>query len=96
MGKKADKYMGTVKVGAKGQIVIPADVREIFGIEPGDSLLLMADKKRGIAVTKSNKLLDKISDAVFDGTPDVIYQGDLSPDEEKTFDEEILKKMKGE
>ena len=44
------KYMTTVKVGPKGQIVIPAEVREMFGIEPGDQLLLMADKKRGIAL----------------------------------------------
>ena len=34
------KYMTTVKVGPKGQIVIPAEVREMFGIAPGDQLLL--------------------------------------------------------
>lgn len=40
------KYMTTVKVGPKGQIVIPAEVREMFGIEPGDQLLLLADTGR--------------------------------------------------
>ena len=42
------KYMTTVKVGPKGQIVIPAEVREMFGIEPGDQLLLLADTEQGI------------------------------------------------
>ena len=37
------KFMATVKVGPKGQIVIPKEVREMFGIESGDSLVLLAD-----------------------------------------------------
>ena len=43
------KFISIVKVGDKGQIVIPKGARELFGIQPGDQLLLMADKKRGIA-----------------------------------------------
>ena len=39
----SDKFMGSVKVGAKGQIVIPKEVREMFNIEPGDTLMLLAD-----------------------------------------------------
>lgn len=39
--------MSTVKLGPKGQIVIPKEVREMFGLEPGDSLLLLADAKPG-------------------------------------------------
>lgn len=49
-GFPAGKYMTTVKVGPKGQIVIPAEVREMFGIEPGDQLLLLADTEQGIAL----------------------------------------------
>ncbi len=45
-----DKFMATVKVGEKGQIVIPKGARDLFGIEPGDQLLLLADKKQGIAL----------------------------------------------
>ena len=44
------KNMTTVKVGPKGQIVIPAEVREMFGIAPGDQLLLLADTEQGIAL----------------------------------------------
>lgn len=48
------KYMATVKVGEKGQIVIPKGARELFGIEPGDTLLLMADVKQGIAIVQND------------------------------------------
>lgn len=44
------KYAWTVTVGEKGQIVIPKQAREVFGIESGDSLLLLGDEKRGIAI----------------------------------------------
>lgn len=44
------KYMATVKIGEKGQIVIPKEAREMFGIKPGDSLLLLADRTQGIAI----------------------------------------------
>lgn len=36
----------TVKVGEKGQIVIPKDAREMFEIHPGDTLMLLADDKK--------------------------------------------------
>lgn len=44
------KYLATVRLGAKGQIVVPKEVREMFGLKAGDSLLLMADKGQGIAL----------------------------------------------
>lgn len=40
----------TVRVGEKGQIVIPKEAREMFDIHAGDSIVLLADKKRGIAI----------------------------------------------
>lgn len=52
-----DKFMATVKVGEKGQIVIPKAAREMFNIQPGDTLLLMADKKQGIALVENAGLL---------------------------------------
>lgn len=44
------KYAWTVTVGEKGQIVIPKQAREVFGIAPGDTLILLGDEKRGIAI----------------------------------------------
>ena len=44
------KYMATVKVGAKGQIVIPKEARDLFKIAGGDTLLLRADVEGGIAI----------------------------------------------
>ena len=44
------KYAWTATVGEKGQIVIPKQAREIFGIRPGDTLLLLGDEKRGIDI----------------------------------------------
>lgn len=43
-------YAWTATVGEKGQIVIPKQARELFGIKPGDTLLLLGDEKRGIAI----------------------------------------------
>lgn len=45
-----DKFMGRVQVGEEGQVVIPREVRELFKIEPGEELLLLADKKKGIVL----------------------------------------------
>ena len=53
-----DKFMSTVKVGEKGQIVIPKGAREMFNIQPGDTLLLLADKERGIALVENPGYLD--------------------------------------
>ncbi len=44
------KFAWSVTVGAKGQIVIPKEAREVFGIVPGDTLLLLGDVERGIAI----------------------------------------------
>ncbi len=48
--EKHGKFACSVKVGEKGQIVIPKEIRDEFGIVPGDILLVLADKKRGIAI----------------------------------------------
>ena len=44
------KYAWTATVGEKGQIVIPKQARAIFEIKPGDTLLLLGDEERGIAI----------------------------------------------
>ncbi len=58
-----DKYVGIAKVGEKGQIVIPAEARKMFDIKPGDSIIVLCDKEKGIALVKSDvveDLTDKI------------------------------------
>lgn len=48
---------GTVKVGERGQIVIPKKAREIFSICPQDSLLVLGDEAQGIALVKQDKFM---------------------------------------
>ena len=50
MNTPKGKYIWTVTVGKKGQIVIPKQAREIFDIKPGDNLIILADEERGIAI----------------------------------------------
>jgi len=54
MSRPEGKYAWTVTVGTKGQIVIPAEARELFGIRPGDTLLVLGDEKQGLAIPKKN------------------------------------------
>lgn len=54
MKKPEGKYAWTVTVGTKGQIVIPKEAREVFGIQPGDHLLILADVKQGMAIPPKN------------------------------------------
>ena len=51
-----DKLAASAKVGEKGQIVIPKEMREMFSIKPGDTIILLADEKRGIAIPPKNML----------------------------------------
>lgn len=58
------KYIfGMVKVGDKGQIVIPAKARKVFDIKPGDNLIVLGDEGQGIAIIKEKGLLDLIQTA---------------------------------
>lgn len=52
------KFAWTATVGEKGQIVIPKQARELFGIKPGDTLLLLGDTERGIAIPPKGALMD--------------------------------------
>lgn len=47
-----NKFLWTAKVGEKGQIVIPKEARDVFGIKTGETLLLLGDREKGIAIAK--------------------------------------------
>ena len=56
--QNAQRVFGTAKVGDRGQIVIPKEAREFFGIEPGDTLLILGKTETGLIVTKPETLND--------------------------------------
>ena len=61
------KYIfGVVKVGDRGQIVIPKDARELYSIKAGDSLLVLGDSK-GMAILKTEIFQDKIDEVLGEG-----------------------------
>ena len=65
LGLPKRHIFGTAKVGEKGQIVIPKDARKLFGIQPGDTLLLVGDEKNGIIITRP-EVLNNIADQILD------------------------------
>ena len=83
----ADQYMSSVKVGPMGQIVIPKEVREMFGIQPGDTLLILADSSKGIALERY-QTFEKIADAIFQGRAKELYP-EHSEDESRNFAQTI-------
>ena len=60
---KGKHIFGMVTVGDKGQIVIPAKARKLFGISPGDGLVVLGDESQGLAIMKSDFFLELV-DAV--------------------------------
>lgn len=65
MGRPKGKYAWTATVGEKGQIVIPKQARELFDIQPGDTLVLLGDVKRGIAIPPK-AMFSQFAAAVFE------------------------------
>ena len=64
MQEQDGKYIfGVVKVGDKGQIVIPKDARKLYGMNPGDALLVLGDQK-GIALLKTEIFQNVINQAM--------------------------------
>jgi AbrB family looped-hinge helix DNA binding protein len=57
----------TVKIGEKGQIVIPKNMRDMFDIKAGDTLLLLADRERGIAIVNDTGFLNGAFGSAMEG-----------------------------
>lgn len=66
MAAPKGKYAWTATVGEKGQIVIPKQARNLFDIKPGDTLLLLGDEKRGIAIPPKGSFTE-LFDVAFSG-----------------------------
>ena len=64
MNKEQDKFIWTTKLTSKGQIVLPKQAREVFGFKEGDTLILLGDLQRGIAITKYDDFL-KFAEEIF-------------------------------
>lgn len=74
MASPKGKYAWTVKVGEKGQFVIPKEARDIFNIKPGDTLIVLADEKKGIAIPPQD---------MFAQLSQTIFSGDISVNDEE-------------
>lgn len=61
-----DKFIGICKVGEKGQIVIPKEARDMFGITPGDSVVVLCDREKGMAVVKADAM-ESLTDEILKG-----------------------------
>ena len=61
MNAPEGKYAWTVKVGEKGQFVVPKEARDIFDIKPGDTLILLGDEQRGIAIPPKSSFAELIT-----------------------------------
>lgn len=64
MNKEQDKFIWTTKITSKGQIVIPKQAREVFGFKDGDTLILLGDKSKGIAIARYDDYL-KFAEEIF-------------------------------
>lgn len=61
------KHAWMIKVGEKGQFVIPKEAREMFGFQPGQTILVLADEKRGLAIpprADSQRIMGQIIEAL--------------------------------
>ncbi len=59
-----DRFIVSVKVGEKGQIIVPKEAREMFNISPGDTLMFLGDKEKGIALMKSDAVYELMQKGV--------------------------------
>ena len=78
MKDRQNRYAWVATVGAKGQIVIPKEAREVFDIHPGDVLLLLGDTEQGIAIPTKGRFED-LFNLVYGGKRDELDRFFLHP-----------------
>ena len=62
-----DRFIVSVKVGPKGQITIPSEARKMFDIKEGETLMVMGDKERGIALLKADMFYEMMGGVMPNG-----------------------------
>ena len=62
MENSNERFLVSVKVGPKGQITIPKEARKMFDIKEGDTLMVMGDKNKGIALIKADVFYNYMED----------------------------------
>ena len=65
-----NRFIVSVKVGAKGQITVPIEARKMFGIAEGDTLMILGDRARGLAIVKADEFYKLMGGAYGDGDKD--------------------------
>ncbi len=68
-GPQGKHIFGFVKIGEKGQILIPKEARDVFGLKPGDKLLMLGDEAQGIALVKADA--DKMFELFVASIPEI-------------------------
>lgn len=89
--KQAGKYIfGVVRLSDKGQIVIPKEAREVFGLKPGDSMLLFGDINQGLALCKT-EVFQPFAERIFQsrGTEEPENSGKTDENSEDTQSDRI-------
>ena len=61
MNGKDGKYAWIVKIGEKGQFVIPKEARDIFNLQPGMEIMVLGDEKRGLAILPHDQQAELVS-----------------------------------
>lgn len=62
IGPDGRGFFGTVTVGRRGQVALPAQARKQLGLEPGDQLVVLTDPAQGLALISLRLLLERASD----------------------------------
>ena len=63
-----ERFIVSVKVGPKGQITIPVEARKMFDIKEGETLMVMGDSKRGIALLKADMFYEMMGGVMPNGS----------------------------
>ena len=63
-----DRFIVSVKVGPKGQITVPVEARKMFDIQEGDTLMVMGDREKGIALLKADAFYKIMGDVIPNGS----------------------------